>query len=58
MTPMRVVSSLGLLAILSATMSPAQEKSIEMIPVKYDGLKQAVLKHPGKVVLVDFWAGY
>ena len=34
-----------------------QEKNVEMIPVKYDGLKQEVLKHRGKVLVVDFWAG-
>ena len=38
--------------------SSTQEKKIEMTFVKYDGLKQEVLKHRGKVVLVDFWAGY
>jgi hypothetical protein len=35
-----------------------QEKKIEMTPVKYDGLKQEVLKHRGKVVVVDFWGGF
>jgi thiol-disulfide isomerase/thioredoxin len=34
----------------------AQEKKIEATIVKYDGLKQEILKHRGKVVLVDFWA--
>jgi len=33
-----------------------QEKKIEATVVKYDGLKQEILKHRGKVVLVDFWA--
>jgi thiol:disulfide interchange protein len=49
---------LAALAILAAAVSPAQEKSVELIPVKYDALKQEVSKHRGKVVLVDFWAGY
>lgn len=37
---------------------PAQEKKIELTTVKYDGLKQEILKHRGKVVIVDFWATY
>lgn len=47
---------IGMVVILGSTTSPAQEKKIVMTPVKYDGLKQEVLKHRGKVVLVDFWA--
>jgi hypothetical protein len=37
-----------------------QEKvgPIELKVVKYDGLKEAVLKNRGKVVLVDFWGEY
>jgi hypothetical protein len=49
---------LALSGILLAGPAAAQDKKIEMIPVKYDGLKQEVLKHRGKVVVVDFWAGY
>ena len=58
MTALRTLLSLGTLAVLCVTAGPAQDKKIEMIPVKYDGLKQEVLKQRGKVVLVDFWAGY
>ena len=38
----------------------AQEKSEEVTVriVKYDGLKEEVLKHRGKVVVVDFWADF
>ena len=43
------------LAILAVNGS-AQEKKIELTMVKYDGLKQEILKHRGKVVIVDFWA--
>jgi hypothetical protein len=50
--------SAGVLAILCAALAPAQEKKTEMTPVKYDALKQEVLKQRGKVVIVDFWAGY
>ena len=48
------------LGLIAACLLPvaAQEKKVEMIPVKYDGLKAEVLKHRGKVVVVDFWAGY
>ena len=29
-----------------------------MAPIKYDALKQEILKHRGKVLLVDFWGGF
>ena len=40
--------------------SPSQEKTgkTAMQVVKYDGLKQAVQKNRGKVVLVDFWGNF
>jgi hypothetical protein len=49
------IASLGMLAVLCA--GQAQEKNVDVIPVKYDGLKQEVLKHRGKVLVVDFWSG-
>lgn len=55
---MRSIFALGLLAALSASVAQPQEPSFEMARIKYDGLKQEVLKHRGKVVIVDFWAGY
>ncbi len=58
MNSLRVSCVLAMLTALSGVSTPAQEKKIEMVPVRYDGLKQEVLKHRGKVVLVDFWAGY
>jgi hypothetical protein len=58
MTCIRRLFPLAALAVLAAAVSPAQEKTVELIPVKYDALKQEVLKQRGKVVLVDFWAGY
>jgi hypothetical protein len=33
----------------------AQEKAAEAKVVKYDGLKDVVVKNKGKVVVVDFW---
>jgi hypothetical protein len=53
---MRTLASLAVAALCLAT-GQAQEKSTAMIPVKYDGLKAEVLKHRGKVLIVDFWAG-
>jgi hypothetical protein len=31
---------------------------IDLRVVKYDGLKEAVLKNRGKVVLIDFWGNF
>ena len=53
---MRSLLSLGLLTALGFAAGPAQDKPITMAPVKYDGLKAEVLKHRGKVLVVDFWA--
>jgi hypothetical protein len=54
----RVSFALLVLATLCAVAGSQQDKNAEMIPVKYDRLKAEVLKQRGKVVLVDFWAGY
>jgi hypothetical protein len=52
-----IVSLLGLLCALSGAAGRAQQKGgePEIRIVKYDGLAQEVLKHRGKVVLVDIW---
>ena len=50
------ILAFGIAALSCVATSPAQDKKIAMVPVKYDGLKQEVLKHRGKVVVVDFWA--
>ena len=57
MTRAKTLASLGLLTILCAAFGQSQDNKAELIPVKYDGLKQEVLKHRGKVLVVDFWAG-
>lgn len=49
---------IGVSALLGAAAQPGQEGKIEMTAVKYDGLKQEVLKQRGKVVIVDFWATF
>ena len=58
MTSIKMLISLAVLAAVAATMAPGQEKRGEMTVVTYDGLKREVIKHRGRVVLVDFWAGY
>jgi thiol-disulfide isomerase/thioredoxin len=45
------------LILAAATQVNAQE-NIKVNVVKYDGLKEVVLRHRGKVVVVDFWADY
>lgn len=57
MTRINTLASLGILAALCAVAGQAPEKKPDVIPVKYDALKQEVLKHRGKVLIVDFWAG-
>ena len=54
----RILLPLVIVALVCAGAGQAQEKKIEMTAVKYAGLKEEVLKHRGKVVVVDFWAGY
>ncbi len=51
---------LGLSFAGFAGLASSQEKTgdVTMQVVKYDGLKQAVQKNRGKVVLVDFWGTF
>src|ERR1022692_4546653 len=56
MTRFKMFLSLAGLALLGVAVGQAQEKKIVMTHVKYDGLKQEILKHRGKVVVLDFWA--
>ena len=58
MNTVRVLLAVMMLGALCAGVGEAQEKKFEMVPVKYNGLKEEVLKHRGKVLVVDFWAGY
>src|SRR5438132_192713 len=57
MPHIRMLFAIGFFTALGANNGAAQEKKVEMVPVKYAGLKQEILKQRGKVVLVDFWAG-
>ncbi|GEM_PF-6895081 len=45
---------------ISATLpGNAQEKAeVKLDIVKYDGLKDAVLRNRGKVILIDFWGEF
>ena len=55
---MRSLAFAGCLGVLLLAGTPnggTQEKAPEVRIVKYDGLAQEVLKHRGKVVLVDIW---
>jgi len=47
----------GLSLLLIAASADSQDKTgaVTLQVVKYDGLKDAVLKNRGKVVLVDMW---
>ena len=56
MTSIRIIASLLVGAILCVAVGHTEEKKVVMTHVKYDGLKQEVLKHRGKVVVLDFWA--
>jgi len=50
---------LGLAASFASLPGAAQEKSdIKLEVVKYDGLKDAVLRNRGKVLLIDFWGEF
>ncbi|MSU79172.1 MAG: TlpA family protein disulfide reductase [Gemmataceae bacterium] len=49
---------LPVLAIISIAFvsARAQDAPIKAVPVTYDGLKQEVFKHRGKVVILTFWS--
>jgi thiol-disulfide isomerase/thioredoxin len=54
------LSALALLAACFYLSASAQEKAddVALRVVKYEGLKDEILKNRGKVVLVDFWADF
>jgi thiol-disulfide isomerase/thioredoxin len=47
-------AAIGLLGVCFLG-AAAQEQSVKINVVRYDGLKEAVLKQRGKVVIVDLW---
>jgi thiol-disulfide isomerase/thioredoxin len=58
MSPLRIFVAGSLLAVLGAALGQTQEQRVAVILVNYGGLKQVVAQQRGKVVLVDFWAGF
>ena len=38
--------------------SQESKDAVQLQVVKYDGLKDAVLKNKGKVILIDFWGNF
>ncbi len=55
MIVIKQMQSLAVVMVLGTSFGLAQEK-MEVVPVKYEGLKQEIQKHRGKVVVVDFWS--
>jgi thiol-disulfide isomerase/thioredoxin len=54
---MRSVAAMLVCLPLLVQCGTAQEtQTVDLQVVKYDGLKEAVLKNRGKVVIVDFWS--
>lgn len=56
MTSLRIIAPMLIVTVVCVAVGHTQEKQIVMTHVKYDGLKKEVLKHRGKVVVLDFWA--
>mgnify|MGYP001568874383 CR=1 FL=1 len=55
----QVVVLLGCGTLWASIPGAAQEKSdVKLDVVKYDGLKDAVLRNRGKVILIDFWGEF
>ncbi len=51
---LKTLPAIALLGLFLGLAS-AQEDGVSLKVVKYDGLKDEVLRHRGKVVVVDFW---
>jgi thiol-disulfide isomerase/thioredoxin len=58
MDPIKIFAWVALLAAFCATVGQTQEQRVALIPVNYAALKRVVSQQRGKVVLVDFWAGF
>lgn len=58
MRVLRWIPVLAFAAMVNGPALPQGSKSIDLRVVKYDGLAETVLKHRGKVVVVDFWGTY
>lgn len=53
----RLFWSVAIVAVL-CSVGAAAEPAIELKPVKLAGLKEAIARHKGKIVVVDFWATF
>jgi len=51
-----ILLMLGLLLLIAERGRAQDASAVDVQVVKYDGLKDAVLKNRGKVVVVDFWS--
>jgi thiol-disulfide isomerase/thioredoxin len=58
MKPVRLLVWASVMMTLGANLGQTQDKKISAVPVTYEGLKQEILKHRGKVVVVDFWGTF
>ena len=54
---MSIVQTIGVLALLAAQApAPGSDGVVSVEVSKYNGLADAVRKHRGQVVVVEFWA--
>jgi thiol-disulfide isomerase/thioredoxin len=58
MKPIRLLLALAIVGVVCFSAGPAQEPKVTLTAVKYDQLKHEILKHRGRVVVVDFWATF
>ena len=58
MNALRPVLFVGLALLAQSGHSQGSAGDVALQVVKYDGLKQAIAKNRGKVVLVDFWGDF
>ena len=55
MTPTQALAFGAMVAVICVAASQAQDGTVTLVPITYEGLKQEVHKQRGKVLLLDFW---